>query len=290
MKRPLSRWLYHRFWVQLATAVLANSWFLSRFKGLCYPGLNCWACPTANFACPIGALQNAAAGSRLALAGGAGLWAVIPLYTLGTLLLIGALFGRMVCGWLCPFGWVQELIGRTRRKLSVPRPLTYLRYGVLISLVFIIPYLTGEAWFSKLCPMGALQGSIPQPLLYPELRSQIGTFWVLKLVILAVTLIAAYFVRRPFCGAICPLGAIYSLFHRVSAWRLDFDRDQCVDCLQCVRQCPQGLDPRRDLNSHACIGCLECRKCPYGAITSQPMWKAPAPGVINCAGCGQKQD
>ena len=266
------RMLDSRRWVQLASFVFANSFFLSRYKGVCYPVLNCWACPTANFSCPIGALQNSSSSARLGLLGGKSIWGIIPLYVLGTLLLVASLCGRMTCGWLCPFGWFQELLGRFGRKLRTPRWTWYLRYAVLIGLVFVVPYFTTEAWFSKLCPMGAIEGGIPQPLLRPELRSQIGLMWYLKMVILAVTIAAAVVWRRPFCNVICPLGALFSLAHRQSAWRLDYDRAKCTDCLWCVEACPQGIDPRRDLDGHACIGCLECERCPFDAIHSRPMW------------------
>ncbi|MEN6544565.1 MAG: 4Fe-4S binding protein [Armatimonadia bacterium] len=270
MYRP-PRWLYSRWYVQLVSFVFANSLFLSRFKGFCYPVLNCWACPSANFACPIGALQNSAGAARLSLLGGSSWWAVIPLYVLGTLLFFSALFGRMMCGWLCPFGWFQELLGR-RAIRRPPRWSWYVRYLVLAVLVFIIPFLTSEAWFSKLCPMGAIEGAIPQPLLHPELRAEIGWFWYLKISLMIIILTWAVFYRRPFCNVICPLGAIFSLFHRYSAWRIDYERSKCTDCMYCIKICPQGIDPRRDLNGHACIGCLECEKCPYDAIHSRPMW------------------
>ncbi|MEN6401426.1 MAG: 4Fe-4S binding protein [Armatimonadia bacterium] len=270
MYRP-PRWLYSRWYVQLVSFVFANSLFLSRFKGFCYPVLNCWACPSANFACPIGALQNSAGAARLSLLGGSSWWAVIPLYVLGTLLFFSALFGRMMCGWLCPFGWFQELLGRRAVRRS-PRWSWYVRYLVLAVLVFIIPFLTSEAWFSKLCPMGAIEGAIPQPLLHPELRAEIGWLWYLKISLMVIILAWAVFYRRPFCNVICPLGAIFSLFHRYSAWRIDYERSKCTDCMYCIKICPQGIDPRRDLNGHACIGCLECEKCPYDAIHSRPMW------------------
>lgn len=278
MFRP-SRWLYSRPYIQLASFIFANSWFLSRFKGFCYPALNCWACPSANFACPIGALQNSSASARLGLMGGSSWWQVLPLYTLGLMLFFGATLGRMMCGWLCPFGWFQELIGRRGKQWRLPRFMWYLKYVVLAVLVFIIPFFTGEAWFSKLCPMGALEGGIPQPLLNPSLRAEIGMMWWIKMAILAATIVAAYLWRRPFCGAVCPLGAIFALSHRFSAWRIDYDRGKCTDCMYCIKVCPQGIDPRRDLNGHACIGCLECQKCPYEAIYSRPMWQqSPAEG------------
>lgn len=271
------RWLNSRPLVQLASFIFANSLFLSRWKGVCYPVLNCWACPTANFSCPIGALQNASSSARLGLLGGKSLWAVIPLYTLGGLLFFSATVGRMTCGWLCPFGWFQELLNKRGLNLRTPRWSRYLRYPILVVLVFIVPYYTTEAWFSKLCPMGALEAGIPQVILNPQLRPEIGTFWFIKMAILAATILAALTWRRPFCNVICPLGAIFSLANRVSAWRIDYHRDRCNDCLWCVKACPQGIDPRRDLNGHACIGCLECEKCPFDAIHSRAMWdKTPA--------------
>jgi len=269
-------WLRHRLAIQVFAAVFANSHFLRHWKGFCFPGLNCWACPGANFACPLGALQNACsdAGYTIAGSGLKGLIAAIPVYVIGTLLIFGALFGRMMCGWLCPFGLVQDLVGRLRKKkLPMPNWLSYVRYGVLVSLVLVVPYYTHEAWFSKLCPMGALQGGLLQPLIRADLRPMMRHWWWLKQAILLVTIVAMLLWRRPFCGVVCPLGAIFSLAHRFSAWEIRFDEDRCVHCKWCVRHCPQGIDPRYEVNGHKCIGCLECQKCPYGAISSAPKWK-----------------
>jgi len=269
-------WLRWRGAVQAASFVFANSYFLRGWKGFCYPGLNCWACPLANFACPIGALQNASISAPRALAGGASWWAIIPIYTIGTLVFFGALFGRMMCGWLCPFGWLQDLLGRLRKhKLKLPRQLSYLRYAILVGLVFVLPYYTGQPWFTKLCPQGALEAGLTQPLINPELRAMVHEFWYLKQVILAAFIVAFVFFHRPFCGVICPLGAIFSLFNRISAWQIRFDAAKCVDCMWCVRNCPQGLDPRTQANGHDCISCLVCAQCPYDAIYSAPIW-APA--------------
>jgi ferredoxin-type protein NapH len=277
-RRPATpRWLRYRFWVQLGSLILANSYFLSQAKGFCYPVLNCWSCPSANFACPIGALGNASISARHGLFGGRSVWAVIPLYVLGTLMFFTAFFGRMMCGWLCPFGWLQEQVARLRRnKWALPMWTGYFRYLVLVVLVLIVPYLTGSTWFCKLCPQGALEGGLLQPLLHPVLRAQVQGMWWLKQAILVVTLVAMVFIRRPFCGLACPLGALFSLFHRHSAWRIRYDVTTCTNCEWCVRKCPQGIDPRIELNGHRCVGCLECQKCPWGAIESRPVWRADA--------------
>ena len=281
-------WLRHRFSVQVLSLIFANSYVLRGWKGFCYPALNCWACPGANFACPIGALQNAASDASYRIAGAGdpvrGVLAAIPIYAIGTLLLFGAVLGRMMCGWLCPFGWLQEQVGRLRRKkLQIPNALSYVRYAVLVVLVFIVPYFTNDPWFSKLCPQGALQGGLLQPLFQPELRSMMQEWWWLKQGILVATLVAMVFWRRPFCGVICPLGAIFSLFHRYSAWDIRWQEENCVHCMWCVEHCPQGIDPRYEVNGHKCVGCLECQKCPYDAIYSAPKWAPPRQPVAQAA-------
>ncbi len=321
------RFVYWRNWIQLAFVVVMNSYFFQWAKGYCVPSLNCWSCPGAIFGCPAGALQHHA-GSAPILWGRKAWYAILPLYVVGTIVVFCALFGRMACGWMCPFGWVQDLLTKMRRKhwniavplavflvwgtaaveagsaiipfswealqhglalgalvlglyglavvrsrhLKIPKWLGYFRYVVLVVLVGIVPYLTNEPWFCKLCPQGALQGGILQPIFFPELRATIGTMWWIKQAILVAFLVLAVFVRRPFCGAACPLGAIFSLFNRWSVWQTVFDADKCINCLQCVRECPAGIDPRTEVSSHACIGCLECTKCPFDAIHSQPIW------------------
>ncbi|MGC9317384.1 MAG: 4Fe-4S binding protein [Armatimonadota bacterium] len=253
--------LYLRFrrHVQLAAAFLLNARFLIDLRGVCFPALNCWACPTAGVACPLGALQNSMPALRVSL--------LAPLYILGSMLAASALIGRAMCGWLCPFGLVQDLLARVRKRhWRLPRWAGYSKYVMLLGLALIIPYLTWEPWFCKLCPQGALQGSIFQPIVRPELREALGGWWALKIGILVAFLISFVLVRRPFCHAFCPLGAIFSLCNRVSLIRMHYDRERCTDCMWCVRECPAGIDPRRDLGSNLCVSCMECAKCPFGAI------------------------
>ena len=92
---PVAR--FKRHIVQLLAALIYNlnlggfstgTLYQGVTKGLCVPGLNCYSCPGAVGACPIGALQNALAAPDHRL----------PFYLLGTLLAFGALLGRTVCG------------------------------------------------------------------------------------------------------------------------------------------------------------------------------------------------
>lgn len=259
-----------RLHVQILAAFAFNALYLYDLRGICIPALNCWACPVASFACPMGALQNSMPELRVMI--------LAPIYILGSIIVACAVLGRSMCGWLCPFGLVQDLVARARRRQAMlPRWTGYLKYLFLIVLGLILPFITYQPVFCKFCPQGALQGGIFQPLVDPSLRDFIGVFWHVKLSILAAFLVASIFIRRPFCRAFCALGAIFSLFGRLGLVGARFEPDRCVDCMLCVEVCPAGIDPRTELNGMNCVGCMECARCPFGAID--------AGAVGGCRGC-----
>ncbi len=252
--------------IQGASAVLANSYvavFYTRainanpLKGICVPILNCYACPTALFACPIGTLQHFAAIHAF------------PYYPLAFLAIIGLSIGRMACGWVCPFGFLQDMMYKIKSpKFKIPFWLRYLKYCILIIFVLALPYLTGELWFSKLCPAGTLTAGIPWALwnpLNPEtglpvLGNGPGAIFYVCLVILAGFLIWFVMAKRPFCRTVCPLGAIFSLFNRFSLVHLEIS-GRCDGCDICHQNCPMDLNVSLDLDSTDCIRCLECTRC-----------------------------
>jgi len=259
MSRLISWLLRIRRWpVQLISSLWINSYFFANtFKAIPCWGMNCYACPVAIYSCPIGALQHFAILHK------------IPFYVLGVLGLAGSLGGRMSCGWLCPFGFFQDLL----YKIKVPKwPLRvgkagWLRYVFLVVLVFIVPYLTLEPWFSKLCPIGTLQGGIPVVLTTPDLRSQIGWLYFIKIVILVLFLAWMLVTKRPFCRYVCPMGAFWSPFNRVSMVRLGVDQSRCTQCDRCRQVCPVNISIYEDPNADQCIRCLECiPACPQDAI------------------------
>lgn len=256
----LVKWLVRlpRHGVQLVSALLINSYFFAgTLKAIPCWGFNCYACPAASFACPIGSLQHFA------------IIRAIPFYVLGVIGLAGALWGRMSCGWLCPFGFLQDLLYKVRvRKwrLGIGRA-GHLRYLMLIALVGIIPLLTREPWFCKLCPAGMLEGGIPVVLTQPSLREMVGALYALKFVILVAFLGWMLVTPRPFCRYICPLGAFWSPFNRHSVVRLEVDTQRCTRCQRCQRVCPADIPVYETPNAAACIRCLECvRQCPEGAL------------------------
>ena len=272
--------------IQLYAALLYNAHLRGFVEGkiytggtkfLCVPGLNCYSCPGAVGACPLGSLQNALASSR----------SRAPFYALGMLMLFGLVLGRVVCGFLCPFGLIQEWIHKLPvpklRKGRVTRALSYVKYVLLALLVVLIPlYYAAQrfplpAFCKYICPAGTLEGAVTL-LAHPEnegLFSMLGELFTGKFAILAAVLAACAFVYRAFCRFFCPLGAIYGFFCRIALLGVKVDPDLCTNCGLCVRKCP--MDVRR-VGDHECIHCGACiGECPTKAIRWRGARKGRAP-------------
>jgi len=272
-----------RRWIQSVATALSNGYLLfpqtkmiyqGRLKSFCVPGLNCYSCPAATGACPLGALQNFFAYLRAGWREGI----LLPgLYVIGFLGLLGGFVGRMPCAWLCPFGFFQELLHKIPSpKKEIPRFFTSVKYGFLLLFIFLFPLLFvdefgyGVTWFCKfVCPAGTLEAGLPLMVLQPELRELAGVLFAHKVSILVLIVAAAVLYRRPFCRVICPLGAFYSLFNRVSLFRMAYHPDRCLHCEACARNCPMGVKPYEAVNQTDCIRCLRCvyESCPQGALS-----------------------
>ena len=264
--------------VQLGWGLLTNAHITGFVKGtiyqgplknFCVPGMNCYSCPGALGACPIGAMQSLFDARRRKFA-----FSVV-----GYLAALGLLVGRFICGWLCLFGLIQELLYKIPLpKLKVPkkidRVLRYLKYAVLLILVFLLPFFwrselgVGEPFFCKyLCPVGTLEGGVPLVLLQEQLKSAAGFLFRWKFALMALVLLSSVYIHRPFCKYLCPLGAFYALFQKVSVLRLKLDGEKCVSCGKCEKNCPMDVAVTRDPNSAECIRCGACvRACPAGAL------------------------
>ncbi len=265
-----------RGWVQAGAALLTNLHLPNFFRGrlyqgagkaVCVPGLNCYSCPAASGACPIGAFQAVVGSSKFRFS----------YYITGTLILLGVLLGRFICGFLCPFGWFQELVHKLpTKKLSTRRlrPLTYLKYAVLLVMVVLLPALAvnevgmGDPFFCKyLCPQGVLEGAIPLSLTNAGIRAALGTLFTRKLSILLAVVVLSVVFYRPFCKWLCPLGAFYALLNKVSLFQMQVDPNKCISCGKCAKACQMDVDITKTPNHTECIRCGMCvRACPTHAV------------------------
>lgn len=236
-------------------------------KTVCVPGLNCYSCPAASGACPIGSFQAVVGSSKFNFS----------YYVTGTLILLGVLLGRFVCGFLCPFGWLQELLHKIPgKKISTKKlkPLTYIKYVVLLFAVVLLPVLVvndvgmGDPFFCKyICPQGVLEGAIPLAIANAGIRSALGHLFTWKLAVLIAVVVLSVLFYRPFCKWICPLGAFYALMNKVSLLGIRVDACKCVSCGKCSKVCQMDVDVVHAPNHAECIRCGKCiGACPVDAI------------------------
>jgi polyferredoxin len=224
--------------------------------------------------CPIGALQAVANDKNFSLS----------FYTMGFLMITGALMGRLVCGWLCPFGLFQDLLYKIPfiKKLKVipgDRYLKYLKYIVLVVFVLILPMVVmnefgqGDPWFcAYICPSGTLMAGWPLIIANEGLRNAIGLLFGWKTLLLLGFIILSLPIYRPFCRWFCPLGAIYGFFNPISVYRHQFDEEHCQSCGTCNAVCKLNLKPNLKPNTSECIRCGDCiQSCPAGALTRIPL-------------------
>lgn len=275
-RKDKNEWKRHG--IQAFWALITNSYLIGfaqgkiykgKLKNLCVPGLNCYSCPGALGACPIGAMQAVIGSWNFKFA----------FYVAGFLIFIGALMGRIVCGWLCPFGLIQDLLHKIPfpKKIQTFRGdklLRKLKYLILVVFVILLPMFLvdilgqGAPYFCKLiCPAGTLEGGLPLVLLNKSMRGALGWLYAWKNFLLIVTILLSMAIYRPFCKYICPLGAIYSVFNPISIFRYRLDKEKCVHCGACAKACQMQVDPVENANHPECIRCGACKKsCPVKAI------------------------
>ena len=260
----INEWPRHG--IQALWAALTNSHisgfitgkiYTGKLKNVCVPGLNCYSCPGARGACPIGSLQAVIGSWNFKMA----------YYVAGFLIFVGALLGRLVCGFLCPFGLIQDLLNKIPfpkkiRTFRGDKLLRKLKYVIFLVFVIILPMFVvdimgqGAPYFCKLiCPAGTLEGGIPLVLLNKSMRSAVGWLYIWKNTILVITIILSIMIYRPFCKYICPLGAFYSVFNKVSVFRYRVDKEKCVHCGKCRNICQMEVDPTENPNSTECTRC-----------------------------------
>ena len=246
--------------------------YQGKSKKMCVPGLNCYSCPGAAGACPLGSLQGSFSADKSTI-----------YYVGGILLLFGIMLGRFICGWLCPFGLIQELLHKIKtpklKKNRFTKILSYLKYVILVVFVFIVPIAYAfkdtpfPAFCKFICPAGTLEGGLS--LLANEVNdsyfSMLGPIFTWKFLLMISIIVACIFIFRMFCRFICPLGALYGLFNKISIFGIKVDNHKCTNCGLCINKCKLDI---KNVGDFECINCGECIDvCPTNAIR----WKCFKP-------------
>ena len=264
--------------VQIIFTVITNGYikgfmtgtiYTGATKTVCVPGLSCYSCPGALGSCPIGAYQAVVNDKNFS----------VSFYIIGFLTVVGGACGRFVCGWLCPFGLFEDLIYRIPSKYKIrdvrgDRYLKYIKYLMLAVFVVLLPTFAsgiagqGDPWFCKyICPSGTLMAGLPLLATNESLRTALGMLFVWKAALLALLIFISVIVYRPFCRYICPLGAVYGLFNKISLYRYSFAAEKCINCGGCRKACLLGISANEHANSADCIRCGKCiRACGTGAL------------------------
>lgn len=262
--------------IQLFSAALINAnalgfvegkIFKGPTKAICQPGINCYSCPGAIAACPIGSIQSALKDSNKSTI----------FFVWGTILLYGLIFGRTICSHICPFGLVQDLLYKIKsfkiKKGKATRILSYLKYIILFVMVIAIPLafanvgLVDPAFCKFICPAGTLEGALllgSHPANALSVRAILDVLFSWKMTILIGFILFSIVLYRPFCRFICPLGAIYGFFNKLSFLGVTVKEDKCTSCGLCVSKCKMDVN---HVGDHECISCGECISvCPSNAI------------------------
>ena len=252
------------------------------------------------FDMPHGAAQGTGTGffEIIQLVGQAGMF---PFIALGILFIVPILVGRSFCGWICPFGFVQDLCALTPIRTRYPskntdKQLGNIKYIILIVTLFVASWVGlwtflgiqqdlvaalgpfATAFWSVLNPSGTFfviipylwinRGALPPPLAWSSLM------WI-RLIFLGIIIFIALFVRRPFCRWFCPVGAALGLVGQFSFLTVSRTATECpggrCDTQTCKKACPVGIDvmerPYGRIYSTDCIMCLDCvAKCTHDAV------------------------
>lgn len=218
-------------------------------KHIIFPGLHCHACPFSVTICPIGLLQHKT------------IFGVIPYFLLGMIGAYGLFAGRAFCGWFCPFGTVNDLLAR--RKVRINRALACSKYIILL-LVAAGAWYYADTLFCRVCPAAFLSASLPYFFMG---MVPVGRLFLFRMVVLGGVIIGMVFVARLWCRYLCPMGAVFSVFNRISLFHFSLNKQRCTACEVCKDSCVMGLSPQKEIDCADCIKCGVCvDHCPRNAI------------------------
>ena len=209
---------------------------------------------------------------------------------LGGTMILALFLGRIFCGWICMFGWIQELPARLgqwifKKRFTVPsaidKPLRYLKYVVLFTAL----YFTWKMADLVISPYDPFAAYAHLPAGFTSLFDE----YLIGAIILFGTIILSFFYDRVFCKYFCPMGAFLGIIYKFTNYKIKRDEETCIHCNKCTKACPVNIDVANleSVTDAECINCLECvTVCPTKKETLKPfvMRKYMKPLIVGIAG------
>jgi len=182
------------------------------------------------------------------------------LTTMLVTIVITIIFGRFFCGWMCSFGFMNDILYTLSSKIfkfkfkvdtKTDRILKSLKYVVLV-FILIFVWTLGISALNNLNPWNAFAQ-------ITNFKDAIFTY-ALGFVVLALIAIGAMFIERFFCRYLCPLGAVFSIVSKLKLFKINKPNEKCGKCRLCTNKCSMGIELYKvnKVNSGECIACLKC--------------------------------
>jgi len=238
--------------------------------GFCLPVMHCNTCPWSWTLCPVYKLTELVQFHEPLVS--------VEWLVIAAIFAVCAFVGRFFCGWICPAGFVQDLLYKIPSpKFSIPIHMQWLKYGFLFITVVAVAYFIGKevpAFFCAYCPTSTIESIIPAMIFSPEYVLGAAGYW--RFPVLALVLLLAVTSARSFCKIMCPIGAMVAITNKFSLFSIKLSADKCIHCHKCDKSCPMdvpvekcattGKKVSRDLE---CVECLTCEGvCPTTAISN----------------------
>lgn len=181
--------------------------------------------------------------------------------TIGQKLFLSIVFiGVFFCGFVCPFGTIQDWISWISRKLHIPRfqiPRKFQNYLQSLRYFFYALSITGTTFFF-----------LNARFEFNHKTYLAGFEWTVYGTIIFF-LIATIFIDRPFCNYFCPKGASYGILSVMRLLSISRNDDECIHCKLCDKACPMNVAVEQtDFIRHPnCINCMQCIcTCPKSCL------------------------